>query len=772
MSEGHREEGRAARLGRAPGALLGRERELAVCEALLLREDVGLLTLTGMGGIGKTRLAAHLAQRVAGAFPDGARLVSLASVTDAELVPQAVAVALGVHAERAAEAVFAALRGARMLLVLDNLEHVLDAAGFVAELLIEAPGVRVLATSRAPLQLSGEYEFPLGPLALPPAPEHRSAQELLAVPSVALFVRRAAELNPQLDWTAEALSVVADIVTRLGGWPLSLELAAARTRLLSLPALRDALEEPLRVLTRGARDLPERQQTLRATLDWSSALLGAREAALLARLAVFHGPFTAQDVEGAFGDAGHLDVLTALVEHGWVRGPSEDDGGLALLEPVREYAQEKLTALGALPEAQEAHARHYLAGLEAVFAAGSPRADRGAYLRWVTARYPQLRSALAWAVNGGHTALALRLERGLYQYWMSGSGTLDEGRIWSETLLLRAPDADAETRAHLYNVTGHLALLQGEVGTAERHHEEALRLARQVGRPVLEANTLLLLAQAARFDPDGLARAERLVRDALARYTDLQDAPGRQGSTMSLVAILAAQRRDAEALALTEALLPDARDARNPLIQVQVLVWIASLRVRSGRLQEAQAPLEEARALAERIPSPSVRLAVHRADGEWELASGRVEDAAVHFSRALEEARAARVPGELAMVTEALARVAEAQGRRDAAIDLYGQVDRAFATPQLHEAARGALARLTGEGAGTARPAVGLTDLTARETEVLAWVARGHTNARIAAELGISLPTVNAHLRTVFSKLGVGSRVLAARIAHERGLTD
>ncbi|MFC4456345.1 ATP-binding protein [Deinococcus sonorensis] len=770
---------RPPRLERSLRGLQGRERELGVCAALLQRRDVRLVTLTGMGGVGKTRLAVRLAHDLQDAFADGACLVSLAAVTQAELVPQAVAAALGVGGEQlAVEAVFAALRSARMLLVLDNLEHLLDAAGFVAELLLEAPGVCILATSRAPLQLSGEHEVTLGPLGLPEASDLASDIALRSVPAVALFVERASEVRPQLTWDLEALQRVARIVTRLGGWPLSLELAAARLRLFSLDALGRALEAPLEVLTRGPRDLPARQQSLRATLDWSYGLLRPEEQRLLAWLAVFPGTFTPEEVGAALGAVGRLDVLAALVEHGWV-GRAAQDGGLSLLEPVREYALEKLKEADALDAAREAHARFYLTRLEAQFAAGSPRADRARYLTWVTATYPHLRSALSWAIASGTTALALRLERGLYQFWMAGNGLVDEGRVWAETLLLHVQDSDQATRAHLHNVIGHLALMQGEPLSAALHHERALALARALGNPVLEANTMLLLAQARQFSGPDLSQTEALIREARARYTTLEDRSGQQGATMSLVMVLHAQGRDAEALQCVDTLAPEVHPGHTPLLRVQVLVWSAWLRIRLGQTAEAPALLADARRVAEGLPSPVARSSVERVYGEWALATGQPGDAQAHFTRALEEARRASVPGVLASITEALGRAAEALGDPEGAAALYRQVverDAGRVAPQVAEAASAALARLsqaTGrQGSAPQHPArtTPLTDLTARETEVLALVARGDTNGQIAAALGITLPTVNAHLRTIFSKLGVASRVLATRVALERGL--
>ncbi|WP_181392003.1 ATP-binding protein [Deinococcus irradiatisoli] len=790
MTSGHPEDaaspwpGDSGRPTDPAGDLLGRTHELAVCAGLLGRSDVSLVTVTGMGGIGKTRLAMRLAHDLRAHFPDGTRLVELASVTSAELVPQAVATVLGLGGEQAApEAVFAALRGRRMLLVLDNLEHVMDAASFVAELLVEAPGVRVLTTSRAPLQLTGEYEVPLGPLALPEAADRASQEALLAVPAVALFVARASKVQPQQRWDLPALDIVADIVIRLGGWPLSLELAAARLRLFALPALRSALDAPLRVLTRGARDRPPRQQTLRATLDWSHALLGQEERALLARLGVFPGTFTPAEVEGALGELGRLDVLAALVEHSWVVRLGAESGAFTLLEPVREYALEQLSAQEAVDAARGAHAQFYLRQLEALSASGEATRE---YFAWVDRRYPHLRSAMNWALSAGALDLALRLERGLLPFWsMSGSGLVAEGRVWAESLLAQVPASDERAVAHLCTTAGLFAGRQGEFAAARQQFERALALARRLNDPVAEADSLLKIADAARMGAGTPAEAEAMMRGVVQRFLELGDMGRWLHATTQLAVHLDSLGRYSEALLLLEDIRDEARRYPDPRVAVRLLIYSAWLLIRLGRAGEARAPLDEAQARLHGLPLPSLQQAVQHALGEWAMATGRDAEAEAYLARAQAIMLELRAPYLLAGLLETQARLAERRGETARAADLYRQMLAQVGPGGAHyllEDARKGLARSEGkleeEAAAPPRPRVaarsgpGLTDLTLRETEVLALLARGNTNAGIAAALGISLPSVNAHLRTIFSKLGVGSRVLAARLAVERGLVD
>jgi predicted ATPase len=348
--------------------LLGREQEAAAIEDLVAREGARLVTLTGPGGVGKSRLMVEVARRLGPGFADGARFVELAAVSAADLVAPAIAAGLGLNtsAGQLITDLKAYLRPRRLLLALDNFEQVIGAAPLLAGLLAAAPDLVMLATSRAVLRLSGEHEVAVPPLPVLPAGAAPDPGQLRRYASVDLFTERAHAAAPDFEFTAENATAVAEICRRLDGLPLAIELAAARVRLLPPQALLSRLDERFSLLTGGARDLPERQQTLRNTLDWSFGLLSAGEQALFARLGVFAGSFSlpaAEAIGAQSPQEGHapgpgpvMDTLGALVDSSLVRPQAR--GGeprFALLETIREYALERLRGSGDWVEAHDQH---------------------------------------------------------------------------------------------------------------------------------------------------------------------------------------------------------------------------------------------------------------------------------------------------------------------------------------------------------------------------------------------------------------------------------
>jgi predicted ATPase/class 3 adenylate cyclase len=469
--------------------VIGRASEVAALTTILSRSETRLVTLTGPGGTGKTRLALQVAADLRNTFRDGVYLVSLAPISDPNLVAPTIAQTMDVR-ETGARSVVENLRGylrsKQLLLLLDNFEQVVAAASVVAELLAEAPGLHVLATSRVPLHVRGEQEFAVLPLAVPDSKHPPAADQLARYGAVELFVQRARAIRPDFVLTDENALAVVEICRRLDGLPLAIELAAVRSKIFPPRALLAQFGSRLTFLIGGARDAPARQQTLRATIEWSYALLDADEQALFCQLGVFVGGFTLSAAAAVCSFSSDLDGdvvarVESLVDKSMVRADlSDDEPRFFMFETLREYAVERLVASGEAEAVRRQHAQFFLALAEEA----EPQMFfqmRAYWLECLEREHDNLRAALRWCSDQQAAEAGLRLGGLLCPFWETRS-YLTEGRKWlAELLALAAARPRTAARAKALRGAGNLAYAQGDHVSAETLLTESLAIGREVG---------------------------------------------------------------------------------------------------------------------------------------------------------------------------------------------------------------------------------------------------------------------------------------------------
>lgn len=877
-------------------SLIGREREIAIVEHLLCREDVRLLTLTGPGGTGKTRLGLQVAAELSEHFVDGIFFVNLAPLSDPALVVPTIAQTLALKEtgdQPLLELLKTSVRDKRLLLLLDNFEQVVSAASQVADLFAACPKLKIMVTSREVLHVQGEQEFAVPPLAIPDSRHLPDLVSLSQYEAVALFIARAQAIKPDFQVTNANAPAVAEICVRLDGLPLAIELAVARIKLLPPQALLARLSQPLAVLTSGARNAPARQQTLRTTIEWSYKLLDTQEQQLFRRLSAFVGGCTLNAIEAVCAaldmnnEAGQvLDGVASLIDKSLLQQTEqerEEEPRFVLLETIREYGLERLAESGETEATREAHATYYLALAEE----SEPHLKGAEQIRWFAAimlegvldtsvghlkgveqirwfarleqEHENLRTALSWLLERARMEVqaeegreqaerALRLCAALFWFWCY-YGYLREGLSFLEQALTMRKGVDRSLQARMLSATGGLLLQLDDLERAEALTGEGLALYRELGDTAGVADALLLLGAVARLRSQyTLARAR--FEEAKALFQHVGDAWKRGQCLTELARIDTAQgeydrahARLQESLALYQALGDQLSIAWVLHLLASVLFESQSDLTRAAALAEQSLALNrEADAKSSSAYTLGLLAEIYLAQGEqtrarelaeehvaifrkvgagWDTAVAFIGLARILASQGDRAAAHALYQESLALLQklgnkefiaaclEGLGAVGAVQGQPAWAVRLWGAAEalrqhigaplppvyradyeRSVAASRAHLgeksfAAAWAQGRtmtpeqaLAAEGqplpptpTPPARPAATYPDgLTGREVEVLCLLAQGLTDAQIAEQLVLSLHTIHAHLRTIYSKLGVTSRSAATRYAFEHQL--
>jgi predicted ATPase/DNA-binding SARP family transcriptional activator len=647
----------AGRVQRPLTSLIGREAELAALAALLVEQRH--LTITGAGGTGKTRLAVELAERVRDRYPDGMFFVDLSPIRDIDLFGPTIASALGIDVspdQTAGEALLETMHHRRSLLVLDNFEQLLGAAPAVTELLVGTRHLRVVVTSRAPLRTRGEYEFVLDPLGV--VDPGASLAEVARSPAVRLFLDRAASDGSPLTIDPATAPLLAEMCRRLDGIPLAIELAAVHVRALGLEAILARLGERLDLVGGGRRDLPERQRTLRATLEWSYELLGRSEAVLHQGLAVFSGGFTLAAAEAVCSSpevADPIGSLTTLVEHHLVLSRKREGRvRYGMLETIRSHAAAMLAAGEAAATVGQRHAE-YFARLATDGRAEMRGPGRSAALERLSSEIDNIRTALGWCVRAGEADVGLKLAASLRPLWEL-HGQLKEGRRWlADLLALDAPRSD-EAQADALNASGGLAYLQGDYLGAQQLFGDALPIRERLGDALGVASCLGNLATVADELGDH-EQAARLMPECVEAWRRVGDPWGLAIALGNMASVLSNRHLAFdEAKRLQEEAVSLIRGSGDDATLSWALSGLGEVSVNAGDLAAADRYLREALTLARTLKAPhEIALALQ---GLGDLALER-QEVAVAMDRYTEALAAMTAAGERLGVAQCLERVGQ-----------------------------------------------------------------------------------------------------------------